>query len=207
MNRRIRFTTTLALCSLLIGLVAVGVAAVAAGIPNADGVIQGCYNQTGRLRVVEDATQCLATETALTWHQRGPRGPAGPQGLQGVPGIEGPVGPPGGGNILSAKVVLHTFGPFEPDEWSVSGDAVNATFVTAVSGGTGVNVLFSRNVTACTVTATPGGERGARILDSILTVHPGQNQAGELKPRTVNVRFSRWDSLIPATSFQLILRC
>ncbi|MCM3874768.1 MAG: collagen-like protein [Pyrinomonadaceae bacterium] len=206
MNRRSRFTTTLALGASLIGFVAVGVAAVAAGIPNADGVIQACYTQTGRLRVVENATQCHAAETQLTWHQRGPRGPAGPQGPQGVTGATGPAGPPGTVNILRAKVVLHT-APFAADEWLVSGDAVNVTFVTDNLGGIGVNVLFGQNIAACTATASPGGEPGARIVDSILTVHPGQNQAGEDKPRTVNVRFARWDNLIPATSFQLILRC
>lgn len=206
MNRRIRFRTKLALGVLLIGVVALGVAAVAAAIPNADGVIQGCYNQTGRLRVVENATQCHAAETALTWHQRGPRGPAGPQGLKGEPGVAGPAGPPGAGKILHAKVVVVFTSPFTPEEWSFSGDAVNAAFVSDYHG-TGVNVLFGENITACTATATPGGERGAKVLDSILTVYPGQNLAGEVRPRTVHVRFSRWDNVSPTTSFQLILSC
>lgn len=69
-------------------------AAVAVGtIPDADGVIHGCYVvQQGQLRVVEDADACTRGEEALSWNQTGPQGAPGPQGLigpQGPPGVDG----------------------------------------------------------------------------------------------------------------------
>jgi len=70
-------------------LVAVAVA-VAAGvayatIPGADGVIQGCYNKAGVLRVVDPSAgdACAAGETAIEWNQEGQTGPQGPPGSPG----------------------------------------------------------------------------------------------------------------------------
>lgn len=89
-----------------VGYVALGVALTAAGgvaysaIPDAKGVIHGCYNaSTGALRVSdsEDAVPrpCTTDETALQWSQRGPQGPAGPEGTPGPQGPAGPQGPTG----------------------------------------------------------------------------------------------------------------
>lgn len=73
-------------------------------IPSPSGVFTGCYNKTsGALRLIDPARgqHCAATETQVTWNQKGqtgpagPAGPAGPQGPQGVPGATGPVGPQG----------------------------------------------------------------------------------------------------------------
>jgi hypothetical protein len=71
-------------------VVATGIAM--ASIPDANGVIHGCYHtKHGDLRVVEMAGQtCDPNETLLSWNQTGPQGPAGPQGPQG------PSGQPGG---------------------------------------------------------------------------------------------------------------
>jgi len=71
----------------------VGVAvAVAAGvayatIPGSNGVIHGCYNKAGALRVIDvgDGAGCVAGETALEWNQQGPQGPQGPPGRAGAP--------------------------------------------------------------------------------------------------------------------------
>ena len=70
-------------------LVAAGLA-VAAGvayatIPGSNGVIHGCYNKAGVLRVIDvsDGTACVAGETALEWNQQGPQGPQGPPGHAG----------------------------------------------------------------------------------------------------------------------------
>lgn len=70
-------------------------AAVQAAIPDAGGVIHGCYKTNqGTLRVIDtDAGQaCANSEAALNWNQTGP---AGPQGAQGPPGPPGPKGDPG----------------------------------------------------------------------------------------------------------------
>jgi hypothetical protein len=57
--------------------------AVQASIPDASGVIHGCYSKTnGTLRVIDTATehQCRPSESALNWSQSGPAGPTGARG-------------------------------------------------------------------------------------------------------------------------------
>jgi hypothetical protein len=68
--------------------------AVQASIPDANGVIHGCYGKAGTpsqgdLRVT-DSGLCKPTENPLDWNQVGPtgqRGPTGPTGPGGVKGI------------------------------------------------------------------------------------------------------------------------
>lgn len=56
---------------------------VSAAIPDADGVIHGCYNVlTGTSRIV-DGDSCNLLEKQITWQQKGPQGPQGPQGPAG----------------------------------------------------------------------------------------------------------------------------
>ena len=82
-------------------LVVAGVAY--ATIPDASGVIHGCYMKTGgALSVVDPSvTNCPKGDTALSWNvqgQPGPQGPQGPQGAagpQGQTGTQGPTGPQG----------------------------------------------------------------------------------------------------------------
>jgi hypothetical protein len=59
-------------------VIAIGGAAFAA-IPDSSGVIHGCYDRRGALRVVdtEAGRTCRTSETALTWNQQGPPGPPG----------------------------------------------------------------------------------------------------------------------------------
>jgi hypothetical protein len=50
-----------------------------------NGVIQGCYNnRNGRLRAVEDPSECSNKESPIFWGQDGP---PGLQGEQGPPGV------------------------------------------------------------------------------------------------------------------------
>jgi len=75
------------------GLVLSGGMALAS-IPDAGGVIHGCYLTTGppqargALRVIDtDAGQaCVSGEIAITWNQTGPQGPEGPAGATGPAG-------------------------------------------------------------------------------------------------------------------------
>ena len=80
----------LGLTAVVVGvLVSAALGAVAyASIPDAGGVIQGCYKTaSGDLRVIDDSNaSCKAGETALDWNQQGIQGPQGPQGQQGPPG-------------------------------------------------------------------------------------------------------------------------
>ena len=80
-------------------------AAIAIGaslVPDASGVIHGCYDRQGKLRVIDSASEaCKSGETALVWNQKGPQGaqgaagPAGAVGANGSPGATGLAGPAG----------------------------------------------------------------------------------------------------------------
>src|SRR5262249_21389806 len=71
-------------------------------IPDASGVIHGCYNTslahgnpTGALRVIDNAKPngtCASWETALNWNATGVTGPTGPTGATGATGPTGPKG-------------------------------------------------------------------------------------------------------------------
>jgi len=83
MKHRITITLGIIFSILLIGGVAY------ASIPDAGGVIHGCYKTSdGKLRVVESI--CASGETALDWNQTG---------LQGAQGIQGPAGTNGSNGV------------------------------------------------------------------------------------------------------------
>jgi Collagen triple helix repeat (20 copies) len=68
-----------------------------AAIPGSNGVIQGCYDSGGNLKVVSPLP-CPKGYTPLQWNQQGPegdRGEKGDPGIQGVQGIQGIPGPKG----------------------------------------------------------------------------------------------------------------
>src|SRR5215467_3897974 len=57
-----------------------------ASIPDANGVIHGCYTvKGGSLRVIDTAKgqTCLTGQHSLNWNQKGPQGPPGPAGVSG----------------------------------------------------------------------------------------------------------------------------
>ncbi len=71
------------------------------------GVLTACIKKVnGQLRIVSAASQCLPSETAISWNIVGPQGPAGPAGPQGPSGvvatgiISGPVGTITGGSAV-----------------------------------------------------------------------------------------------------------
>lgn len=92
-GRATKLVVALAVGGALFGIAS----AVQASIPDAGGVIHGCYKTgAGDLRVIDSAgTTCKNNETALNWSQTGPRGATGPQGPAGLQGPAGPQGPPG----------------------------------------------------------------------------------------------------------------
>jgi hypothetical protein len=56
-------------------LVVLGGGGVAFGaIPGADGVIKGCYDNSGSLKVIDSAATCNAGSTTISWNQKGPKG-------------------------------------------------------------------------------------------------------------------------------------
>jgi hypothetical protein len=91
------------------GLVAAGVSY--AVIPDANGVVHGCYDtKTGALRVIDPSQgqTCVPKENPLSWNQTGPTGPTGPQGPQGQQGPAGP-GVPAVATIAFDGTVNSTF--------------------------------------------------------------------------------------------------
>lgn len=70
-----------------LGVVGVGYAFGA--IPGTGGVIQGCYDSGGNLKVV-NALPCPKGSTALSWNQTGPAGATGETGATGATGAPGP---------------------------------------------------------------------------------------------------------------------
>ena len=106
----------------LVGLaivVALAVGGIAyANIPDAGGVIHGCYQKNqGTLRVIdtEKAQACSNSETQLNWSQTGPQGSQGIQGQQGIQGPKGDTGPTGPSDVWSVDgccAVLKSIAPF-----------------------------------------------------------------------------------------------
>src|SRR5207237_8375429 len=74
------------------GLLALGGIAYAT-IPDAAGVIHGCYSTSGSLRVIDTGQACSATEKALNWNQTSPTGPTGATGGTSATGDERPTEP------------------------------------------------------------------------------------------------------------------
>jgi hypothetical protein len=77
-----------------VGLVAVGAGIAYGAIPDAAGVIHGCYrtstdDQKGQLRVVEEPGNCRNNELPIEWSVTGPPGPPGAPGADGEDGEDG----------------------------------------------------------------------------------------------------------------------
>jgi hypothetical protein len=80
----------------LITLASLALPASAATPATTNTVINACYNkQTGIARIVSSPSQCLRTETAVSWNEQGPAGPPGPVGAKGATGPQGPAGAKG----------------------------------------------------------------------------------------------------------------
>src|SRR6478735_2266515 len=132
---------------LLAGVAGSGVAfAASSSIPDATGVIHGCYlTNTGALRIINtDAGQsCKSNELALQWSQTGPpgpkgdtgaTGPQGPKGDTGATGATGPQGPKGDTGATGAAGPQGPAGPTGPQ--GVKGDT-GAPGPTGPAGATG----------------------------------------------------------------------
>jgi hypothetical protein len=79
-------------------VVAVALGGIAyASIPDANGVIHGCYRKTtGELIVIDSGGKgCEEGWKPLNWSQTGPTGLTGPTGPTGATGATGPTGPTG----------------------------------------------------------------------------------------------------------------
>jgi hypothetical protein len=118
--------------ALAVGGAVFGIAtAVQASIPDASGVIHGCYNTslahgnpTGALRVIDTSKpngNCASWEASLNWNQKGVTGARGPTGSRGPTGpagtgSTGPTGPKGLTGASGATGLTGQVGPTGPSE-------------------------------------------------------------------------------------------
>ncbi len=95
MNKRIGLVTA----GLVAGLVMVGgtAFAVSSSIPDSAGVIHGCYDSGGNMKVIDTSVtaSCPKGYSSLNWNQQGPAGSPGLAGSPGQQGVQGPRGPQG----------------------------------------------------------------------------------------------------------------
>lgn len=84
-----------------------------ASIPDAAGVIHGCFQpQAGLVRIIDSSTTgCHRGEVPIAWNQTGvagPMGPTGPIGLTGPTGQTGAIGPQGvpGESVIGESLAL-----------------------------------------------------------------------------------------------------
>jgi Collagen triple helix repeat (20 copies) len=67
-----------------------------AAVADSGGTIRACAKQeNGQLRLVPSASDCLPSETAVSWNAQGPPGPQGPTGAAGPTGPQGDTGSTG----------------------------------------------------------------------------------------------------------------
>src|SRR5262249_48921868 len=118
--------------------------AVQADIPDS-GVIHGCYQKNGQLRVIDTSKggTCLPSENSLSWNQTGPTGAKGATGSRGPSGPAGPTGATGptGPNGVSGYEVVSKFVIGSAQE--VDGEALCPSGKVAVGGGASVSGLIN----------------------------------------------------------------
>jgi hypothetical protein len=101
-----------------------GAAVASASVPDASGVIHGCYQSqadrssspmSGHSRIVRSPTECRATELAIEWNQTGPQGPKGDGGPVGPAGAAGAPGPTGAEGAVGPTGLTGPAGPIGPE--------------------------------------------------------------------------------------------
>jgi hypothetical protein len=180
-----RTSTRVGLSLLAVGVI-VGLAYGA--IPGANGVVQGCYDSGGNLKVV-DALPCPKGYTPLQWNQRGVKGDTGPQGPIGPMGVPGPEGPQGQQGLPGPK------GDTGAPGISQVTFAINPYFgIPGGDDGNGVlTPVLSKNlpegdwaiVATARVRPGPGNFGGDRVLSSQCELRSGASVIGGTADRRV----------------------
>jgi hypothetical protein len=167
-----RLALALAIC----GAVAAAGSIAYASIPDASGVIHGCYSANGAkgtggaaLSIVDDSSaNCGKNLQPITWNQTGPQGP---QGVQGAQGPQGPAGP---------------------------GVAAVATIGLDPNGNVTVDPNFSRGVTLANVTHPQTGVFCIGRLSFQPLVAVGNGRRGLGHDANGNIVFTKTDTIVTA---------
>jgi len=162
-----------------------------ASVPDATGVIHGCYSNAGThaLRVIDTAKtpNCPKNTTSLTWNQMGPRGATGSTGPAGTPGATGatgpsrapgPAGPPGPARNLQQIATLHWYQANQSGTSFRTGDySANMVFdgtniwVVSANEGTVTEFQPSTGAVLATYTVWGGADRDRVRRDQSLGGH------------------------------------
>jgi type VI secretion system secreted protein Hcp len=120
-------------------------------VPDASGIIHGCYDKGGHLRVLVAGSTCQKDEQAITWNQQGPAGlngavgatgATGPSGLAGPAGSPGPAGRDGRDGVQGAPGVSGPPGPVGPQGPAGDGSGSGSTGTGTGSGDTPTDSEF-----------------------------------------------------------------
>ena len=127
---------------------------VSASIPRSSNhVYSACMTGAGAIRMIdyEAGVRCGATETLISWNERGLLGPAGPKGStgsagsDGAPGPAGTIGPPGAPGVSGYEVVSDDFVMTLGVEYGTSSVECPDGKV-AIGGGYDFSSLFTKGV-------------------------------------------------------------
>jgi hypothetical protein len=158
-----RLVVVIALASSLVlvgGAVGWGAARLGAGIPDAKGVVHGCYFLHGRnaglLRVLPASDSCPSGQAPISWSQTGPPGPTGTQGPSGPQGTAGATGAAGKNALLDVTVRTGN----GPDVMCAADEVAVGGGIDANVGNT-VGVLYVRWSKPIVSSGTPTGWTGA----------------------------------------------
>jgi hypothetical protein len=177
------------LLALAVGGAVFGIAsAVQASIPDANGVIHGCYNSglahgspLGALRVIDTARidgHCASWEAPLNWNAKGVTGATGATGPTGPTGPTGVAGPTsldaGGGGLIGSATTLvaHTVTASEAG-LTLSTATVNAIDADGTSGGVTILSCFTLvngGGTGHSIALRDNGETGFRADQQSMTL-------------------------------------
>ncbi len=195
----------LAAAGVVLGVGTLAAAGVAiAGIPGADGVIHGCYQQQkGALRIVDSAVDsCSPSETAIKWSQTGPQGPqgvsgpAGPQGPVGSAGPAGPTGPAGTPGAPTTSIWAVVEPTFDTETDSLFVHYHGSHLATVTQSGGEFRLVFDQNVLPC---AYAGTVRSMAFNANVLIRPDG--------PNAVVVTSLRPDGTTVGAPFSVIIAC
>ena len=159
-----------------IAALALGAGAIAyATIPDASGVIHGCYMKSGgSLRVFDpSATSCKSGETELDWNVQGPAGVPGPTGATGpagTAGSTGATGPTGATGSTGAAGSAVAYAHVDSDGTVDTSRSRNITQAMVTHPQAGVYCFDNLGFTPNNVVATVGGHIGPGSGPSVPTV-------------------------------------
>ena len=149
-----------------------------AAIPDASGIIHGCYaTKGGSLRVIDPAAgeSCDAKkEVLLNWNQTGPTGPQGPVGAMGPQGAVGPAGPQGAVGPTGPQGPVGLTGPQGPAGSTDAYANYGATSFQRIEEGT--------TQTVASVTLPAGSYTLAATVSGPRAGAPGSHPATSSRP-------------------------